>query len=113
VDQLLPVTQLGAAGSAARAQFITSLNAVMPQGATPTHDALKYGIGALAQSTAAGRRFAVLITDGQPTFELGCVSTGRSRSANPDPIVAEVAAAAAQGISTFVIGSPGSEEGRA
>ena len=63
----------------------------------------------------------LLITDGSPTMALQCIgeSTGGGgmmgggggvADAPTEPIIAEITAAKAAGIRTFVIGSPGSEE---
>jgi hypothetical protein len=67
----------------------------------------------MAGSEVAGERFLVLITDGIPTYSLGCVGTGQANDVvDSGPLVAAAAAAAAQGIRTFVIGAPGSEGAR-
>jgi hypothetical protein len=84
-----------------------------PDGGTPTHDAYRYAYGELTKSTAVGNRFAVVITDGTPTFSEGCVGTGRvSDPVDPSPLVAEAERARQRGVGTFVIGSPGSEGAR-
>lgn len=84
-----------------------------PDGGTPTHDAYRHGVAELSESTASGRRFVVLITDGTPTFSLGCEGTGFvSDPVDPSPLVTEAARVSASGVSTFVIGSPGSEGAR-
>jgi hypothetical protein len=55
----------------------------------------------------------VLITDGTPTYSLGCVGTGRIQDpVDPGPLVSEAASALSEGVRTFVIGSPGSEDAR-
>jgi hypothetical protein len=53
----------------------------------------------------------VLVTDGTPTFSLGCVGDGRT-AVDTAPLIQAAADAAAAGIRTFVIGSPGSEMAR-
>jgi hypothetical protein len=86
-----------------------------PEGGTPTHDAYAYAVNELAVSSAIGSRFLVLITDGVPTYTLGCDISGRQGvelSVDSSPLVGEAAAALARGVRTFVIGSPGSEGAR-
>jgi hypothetical protein len=84
-----------------------------PEGGTPTHDAYEYALSDMSNVDAAGDRFVVLITDGIPTYSLGCVGTGQANDVvDSTPLVAAAAAAAARGIRTFVIGAPGSEGGR-
>lgn len=86
-----------------------------PDGGTPTHDAYVYAVGELERSNAIGPRFLVLITDGIPTYTLGCDISSRQGDDNavdPAPLVAAAASAAASGVRTFVIGSPGSEGAR-
>jgi VWA domain-containing protein len=84
-----------------------------PEGGTPTHDAYRYALAQLEATPAAGSRFVVLITDGIPTYLLGCQGNNRQNDpVDAGPLVVEAAAAAARGIRTFVIGSPGSEGAR-
>ncbi|MEY2937015.1 MAG: hypothetical protein RL033_7764 [Pseudomonadota bacterium] len=84
-----------------------------PQGGTPTHDAYQYALKQLSQTNVAGSRFVVLITDGTPTYSLGCVGTGRIEDpVDPSPLIPQAASALATGTRTFVIGSPGSEGAR-
>jgi len=79
-------------------------------GGTPTHDAYVYALSALRVSVPEGAAHVLLITDGRPTFALGCVGTGRSEDAvDEQPIVRAIAEARENGTRTFVIGSPGSE----
>jgi hypothetical protein len=67
----------------------------------------------MSGSRAVGERFVVLITDGIPTFSLGCVGDGQADDpVDSAPLVDAARAAAANGIRTFVIGSPGSDEAR-
>jgi hypothetical protein len=86
-----------------------------PSGSTPTHDAYVYAIDQLEASPLTGQKYVVLITDGIPTYALGCDGTGMpSEPPTPtQPLIDESAAAMAAGIRTFVIGSPGSEGARA
>src|SRR5688572_9440293 len=65
--------------------------------------------------TASGnQKFMLLITDGAPTMSEGCNGgdgdNGQVQDMPTEPIIAEIAGAYAQGIRTFLIGSPGSEE---
>jgi hypothetical protein len=87
-----------------------------PRGGTPTHDADADAFAAqgLEAVDLPGARFAVLITDGIPTFSLGCDDSGRNQDDAVDsaPLVDEAARSLARGLRTFVIGSPGSEGAR-
>jgi len=58
--------------------------------------------------------FQLLITDGQPTIAQGCSNpNGDISEVDPAPIVQAVTDAWSQhGVKTFIIGSPGSENGR-
>jgi len=113
----IPVAQLGAAGSAQRDLLTGGLDAVRPNGNTPTHDAYLYALNnGLRQSPSglSGPRYMLLLTDGVPTFAQYCVGTGQE-SPPPvptDPIVEAIAQAYADdGTKTFVIGAPGSQDG--
>ncbi len=108
----IPIDLLGATGAAHRTQVSSSLDTIMgPAGGTPTHDAFHAGVAAIEATKLPGSRFIVLITDGQPTFLSGCRGTGSTQQPqDPTPILDDVKAAKAQGVRTFVIGSPGSEE---
>jgi von Willebrand factor type A domain-containing protein len=103
---------LGGAGSRQRQAVATAFQRQAPQGGTPTHDAYRYAV-ARALAVGSGSRYIVLITDGVPTYSVGCVGTGRQQDpVDPTPLIAEAASALSQGIRTFVIGSPGSEDAR-
>ncbi len=111
---LIPVAELGEAGSAQRASIESGFAAVEPNGWTPTHDAYTYALmNGLLTSTVVGQRYMLLITDGQPTLSQDCVTSGSfaEMGVPPEPIIQTIAEANAQGIRTFVIGSPGSEVG--
>ena len=90
-----------------------AVDAVRPDGCTPTHGAYEYALehGVLA-TNYPGNPYLVLITDGQPTLTIDCM--GACNPANPvptQPIADAMAAALADHATrTFVIGSPGSEE---
>ena len=110
-NAMVPVAQLGAAGSAHRNRIRQSLQQADTGGGTPTHDAYKYGVEqGMTPAMFPGNRYMLLITDGQPTFSLECLGTGQTRNpVNEQPIVDQIAAAMQQNVRTFVIGSPGSE----
>lgn len=82
----------------------TSLDAVTPHGFTPIVGGVTLGYQHLHASDVDGRKFLVLLTDGEetcaPDQKAGFVAT-------------TVTNAALVGIRTFVIGAPGSEENRA
>jgi hypothetical protein len=106
----IAIDLLGQAGSAHRAAISSSLDAAQPAGGTPTDDAYGIGFTAIQATTLPGKRFIVLITDGQPTFLKGCRGTGNIVDAvDPNPIITSVTNAMSNGIETFLIGSPGSE----
>ncbi|HEY5962198.1 MAG TPA: vWA domain-containing protein, partial [Polyangiaceae bacterium] len=84
---------------------------------TPTADAYAYTLSNLALSAAQqdfpGETYILLITDGMPTLNQGCYNPSGSLSNLPgDPIVTLVNEAYGRGVKTFIIGSPGSEEGK-
>jgi hypothetical protein len=110
-NAMIPIELLGAPGSPHRTRLTSSLDSVNgPQGGTPTDDAVRTARPPIETTTLPGSRFLVLITDGQPTFLAGCVGTGNvSDAVDPNPIIADITAAKAANVSTFVIGSPGSE----
>jgi hypothetical protein len=95
-----------------RTSLLTALQNKNPQGATPTHDAYVYALDTLQSSTLTGNKYIVLVTDGAPTYALGCVGNGRDAVDNTPLIQEAASAASARGIKTFVIGSPGSEVSR-
>jgi len=110
----LPIALLGAANSQQRRAFDTAIDGARPNDGTPTHDAFKFGSETVAASKLAGRKFVLLITDGKPTYSLMCVGDGMT-GVDDKPLIAAVGAAfmGTPSISTFVIGSPGSEDARA
>ncbi|HKO92942.1 MAG TPA: vWA domain-containing protein [Polyangiaceae bacterium] len=104
---------LAAAGSPQREQLLEAFADQAPGGGTPTHDAYRYAVQQMESTRAIGSRFVVLITDGNPTYLLGCEGTGLvSDPVDPSPLVGEASRAQAQSVRTFVIGSPGSEGAR-
>jgi hypothetical protein len=112
VNALIPVALLGDAGSAQRETIADSLDRAGPDGSTPTHDAYHYALeNGLKQADEEGNKFMLVITDGAPTLELGCLGEGVPRSPSPtQPIVDEVLATRNDAIRTFIIGSPGTED---
>ncbi len=109
----IPIDGLGGDTSRQRNQIREVFASKGPRGSTPTHDAYRYALEQLAASTRPGERFLVLITDGIPTYALGCQGSGNQQDpADPTPLIPEAASALGRGIKTFVIGSPGSEDAR-
>jgi len=107
------VSTLGSASSQQRTRLRDAFEREDPRGSTPTHDAYRYALDELAAASGVGQRFLVLITDGVPTYALGCEGSGLQQDpADPAPLIPEAASALGRGIKTFVIGSPGSESAR-
>jgi hypothetical protein len=117
---MVPMAVLGAAGSAQRNTINQSLQGIRPASYTPTADAYDYALkSGLEPYMTTANKFMLLITDGAPTAALGCINgltAGRGGMGGgmvmdqpTAPIIAEVAAADAMNIRTFVIGSPGSQ----
>jgi hypothetical protein len=118
VGALVPPAALGDVGQGHRQALIDALGGADLQDGvgTPTHDALAVGYDAFYSSGLTEDGFVVLITDGQPNIMRGCVANGNGvaglTDVDPQPIIDETALAFSQGILTFFIGSPGSEQGR-
>lgn len=108
----VPIAALGPEGSAQREAISVSLVGREPNGFTPTHSALAFAVQAVSAYPADGERFIVLITDGRPTRDISCNDLDMYADvlAISQPIIDESEGAAADGVRTFVIGSPGSEE---
>ena len=81
------------------APAIATALAGTPNGSTPTTMAMTLAGDYLASLTTPNRRFIVLVTDGQPT----CANANGNGDDSPAAIAA-VAAQAARGYETFVIG---------
>jgi len=110
VSEMVPISVLGATGH--RALVDGSLDQANTGSLTPTHDAYRYALamGLMAYQTNL-RKFMLLITDGAPTMAQDCVGDSNNVTDAPtQPIIDEIAGAYAVGISTFLIGSPGSEQ---
>lgn len=95
----------------------TLTQAVLGRG-TPTADAYDYALNNLvlsdAQMAFSGDTYILLITDGMPTLNQGCYNpVGSLQNLPGDPIVTLVDQAYSRNVKTFIIGSPGSEEGLA
>jgi hypothetical protein len=106
----VPIAPLDAAQ---RAALTTAVEAADSDGSTPTHDAYVFALNQLQASTLEGQKYIVLITDGSPTYGLGCIGPGLPPGVDPGPLVTESEnALASRMIKTFVIGSPGSENAR-
>jgi hypothetical protein len=80
-----------------------SLDSISPEGLTPIVGGVTLGYQHLHATSLVGRKFLVLITDGQET----CAPDQK-----PAFLSKTMADAAAVGIRTFVIGAPGSEPSR-
>lgn len=85
---------------------------------TPTADAYAYVMNTLVtsenQTKFPGDTYILLITDGMPTLYQGCYNPAGSLQNLPgDAIVTLINEAYGRGVKTFVIGSPGSEQGLA
>ena len=108
VDEMVGINLLG---QAHRADLQQSLNDANTGNYTPTHDAYNYAYeNGLAPYSSTAPKFMLLITDGAPTMSFGCVRGEQTEDMPTQPIIDNIASAAAQGIKTFIIGSPGSEE---
>jgi hypothetical protein len=93
-----------------RSQMLDALAAKSPLGATPTHDAYLFALEQLRAASEPGRAHLVLITDGAPTYGLGCSGSG---IAFVDTVPLERAASDAlrSGVRTFVIGLGSDDNG--
>jgi hypothetical protein len=99
------------------AALTAAVDAAVANGGTPTFDAYAYAVQTLQASTLMGDKYIVLITDGIPTYGEGCVGDGMPQQMPPIPmqplIDASQSAFMTDGIKTFIVGSPGSENARA
>ncbi|MGC4093608.1 MAG: VWA domain-containing protein [Polyangiaceae bacterium] len=111
---LIPAAPLGDANGAQRTAVRNAIQGAVLQQSTPTHDAYKYAFeNGIQKTNQPGKRFMLLITDGTPTLSLGCMNpTGSLSDVDPTPILGEVQRTADAGITSFFIGSPGSEMNR-
>lgn len=112
-EQDVILASLGASDSEQRSKLANAFAQQDPDGSTPTHDAYVYSLTQLEDVESTDGRFVVLITDGEPTFSLGCEGSGLPGNAvETEPLIAEAGAALTRKVRTFVIGSPGSEDAR-
>jgi hypothetical protein len=99
-----------------RENLIESFDDTEPNGWTPTHGAYEHALEtSLLPSDLPGNKYLLLITDGIPTLTHDCEGDTNQGGAEPvdtDPIVEAIADARRAGVRTFLIGSPGSEDGR-
>ncbi len=105
-----------------RGDLDQALGSAEPNGWTPTHGAYRHALQtSLQPADFPGQKFMVLITDGLPTLTLECMGDlgngggfggGMPRPVDSQPIVDEISLAREGGVRTFLIGSPGSEDGR-
>lgn len=108
----VPIARLGSATSAEREAFQGALSGVVPNGGTPTQGAYRFGLEQLSDTNLAGSKFILLITDGTPTCTIDCECNEGNVPVDSDPLIADARAALDDGVRTFVIGSPGSEDTR-
>lgn len=111
----LPIALLEEEGSMQRERFNDAIDDASPRGGTPTHGAFVFGAETVTASNLSGKKFVLLITDGDPTWTLECEGDGQTKVAPAaiEALVQSVADTYTQdGVSTFVIGSPGSEGAR-
>lgn len=105
--------------AAHKASLIAALDGTNPDGWTPTDAAYQHALqSAILPTQLPGDKYILLLTDGLPTLRGDCTSAGNGQGAGitpveSQPIVDHVAAALGLGVRTFLIGSPGSEGGRA
>ena len=108
----LPLDWLGSASSKQRQRFGDALDAVVPNGATPTEGAYRFGLEQLAKTDLTGNRFLLLLTDGTPTCTIDCECTEDNLPVDAEPLLDATDDALDDDLRTFVIGAPGSEDTR-
>jgi hypothetical protein len=113
LDEGISVQQLG---DEHRENLIQVFDDTEPNGWTPTHGAYEHALQtSLLPADFPGQKYLLLITDGVPTLTHDCQgssSGGQAAPVDTDPIVEAIAEARLAGVRTFLIGSPGSEDGR-
>jgi hypothetical protein len=116
-DARTPIAPLGTDGSNQRETLDDALNTAIPNTGTPTYEAYDIALNSGLLPYQAANRFMLLITDGAPTIDEGCVygvGDGEIEDSPTQPIVDLIAGAYDDhGIRTFIIGSPGSEQSSA
>jgi hypothetical protein len=116
----VPVAILGGDESGSHRSLIRQRFAQVSLGrGTPTVDAYDWALnhsGVIGDASAvSGDAYLLLMTDGMPTLNAGCWNpTGEFRpiDASGAAVVSAVDAAYFQSVKTFVVGLPGSEDGR-
>ena len=122
VDALISLDLLGSDDH--RQTIIDGLNAIETETCTPTHDAYTVARADFAATPAAGQKYLLLMTDGQPTYTLGCqgppnnpemcgsgVDTPQGTFPSEEAIIREITSAYQDdNIKTFILGCPGSED---
>jgi VWA domain-containing protein len=112
-ESAVTIGELGGNGSQQRQRIQRAFQRQRPAGGTPTHDAYEYALGEMGETSARGSRYMVVITDGIPTYSLGCEGSGNANDpVDSSPLIEAARVAAQSGVRTFVIGSPGSEDAR-
>jgi hypothetical protein len=118
-DAEVPMDVLGSNVAGTHRQTVRdALNGIVLGRGTPTADAYAYVLYNTvltdAQMAIEGDPYMLLITDGMPTLYQNCYNpAGQLSNLEGDPIVALIDDAYNHGVKTFVVGSPGSEDGRA
>jgi len=110
-ELLVDIASLGTT----RTPIDDALGGVVPEGITPTHDAVRFGLAQLGMRGSDEARHLVLATDGAATVCIGCDAACSFDALDRDheDMIAEVRAAAElSSIRTFVIGVPGSSSYR-
>ncbi len=113
VEDMVPIAPLGSDRSEQRFALEEALRYANVGEGTPTHDAYLVAREELERRAPFENRYLLLITDGQPNLSLGCMGWLSGRSFVPvseGPIIDEIHEARHAGISTFIIGAPGSEQ---
>ncbi len=109
-EDMIPIAMMGPDGSQHRDALENAIRRAQPNGATPTHIAYRHALeNGMRPFMTSASRFMLLITDGAPTLADGCIGNPPT-VVETQPIIDEISAAADEGIRTFIIGSPGSEE---
>lgn len=111
----VPMDRLGGGEpSSHRSLLRQRLNEVTLGRGAPTVDAYKWGLNQHLlpmEQSILGESYMLLITDGMPTLDEGCVSSGSSvANIRGNSVVSAVEGAFRERVKTFVIGVPGSEE---
>lgn len=109
-DEGVLLDLLGPDDSEHREDLRRALDDAEPNGGTPTHMAYLRALELVQAANLPGQRYVLIITDGTPTYGLACSGTGQSAVPTPGLVLEAAKAYEAEGIRTFVVGSPGSED---